>query len=153
MNYKIIELSERPDLLKEAITYIWKYWGEERNFKFYKDCISNSGGPPNSLPKFFIVLHEEKIIATYALLTNDLISRQDLMPWLACMYIDKDFRKKGIAEFLFQHSIEETKKRRFDKLYLSADLKGNYEKKGWQHFATGYNLEGKEKKIFAKSIF
>jgi len=101
----------------------------KNNFKFYQDCIVNSLDKKNALPKFYIVLNDNEIIASYALLTNDIISRQDLYPWLACLFVNPEHSNKGIAEQLLIHGLQETKNKGFDRLYLSSDLENFYEKK------------------------
>lgn len=147
---KIFEISTRPELLDNAIQYFWKCWGSESNLAFYKDCIEHSLSPQNALPKFYIVLENEEIIGSYALLTNDIISRQDLMPWFACLFVNEEFRNQGIGGKLLSHACSETQKMGFDELYLSSDLVNFYEKKGWQIFGTGYNVFGEGFKIYSK---
>ncbi|MBK9333627.1 MAG: GNAT family N-acetyltransferase [Ignavibacteria bacterium] len=151
MKVEIIEISERPELIDNAVDYIWNCWGSESNKKFYRDCILNSTDNQKALPKFYIVTDKEEIIASYALLTNDIISRQDLMPWFACLYVNKTHRNKGIAGQLLEHGLYETKKKGFDILYLATDLENFYEKKGWKFFAGGFDLADIEFKIYCKS--
>lgn len=151
LKYDIVELSQRPDLVGRAVDYFWKCWGNENNFKFYEDCIVNSLNKGIPLPKFYLALDEGgNIIGTYALLTNDLISRQDLMPWFACLFVAVAHRNKGIAGSLLKHGLDETKKKGFEKLYLYTDLENFYERKGWNHIFNGYNVANMEVKIYAK---
>jgi len=146
----IIEISERTDLIDKAVDYFWKCWGNDNNFQFYKDCIVNSLDKKKSLPKFYILLKDEEIIASYAILTNDIISRQDLYPWLACLFVNPENRNKGIAEQLLHHGLQETKNKGFESLFLSSDLENFYERKGWTHITNGYNIFDSEIKIFSK---
>jgi len=148
----IIEVSERPDLLAHAAQYFWKCWGSEKNFRFYEDCLLNSIDKKNALPKFYLALKEEQIIGSYALLVNDIISRQDLMPWLACLYVEEAHRKQGIAEQLLQHGLDQSQQKGFDHLYLSSDLVNFYERKGWQVLCEGYNLFGDAFPIYHKAV-
>lgn len=148
---EIIEISARRDLLDKAVEYFWKCWGNENNFKFYQNCIMNSLDINKSLPKFYIVLDGTDIIASYALVTNDLISRQDLYPWLACLYVNPEHRNKGIAEKLLEHGLSQTKDKGFTSLYLSTDLENFYEKKGWEFYATGINIDNSTIKIYSKT--
>ena len=147
---QIFELSQRPDFLETAVQYFWKCWGSESNLTFYRDCIEHSLSTKNELPKFYIVPEDNKIIASYALLTNDIISRQDLMPWFACLFVNESHRNRGIAEKLLNHACGETKKKGYDELYLSSDLVNFYERKGWSLFGTGYNVFGDGIKIYSK---
>ena len=77
---------------------------------------------PHALPKFFVVLDNDEIIASYALLVNDIISRQDLVPWFACLFVNETHRKQGIAELLLKDALERAKNQGYDTLYLSSDL-------------------------------
>ena len=148
---EIFELSEKPKLIKESINYFWKSWGNENNFKFYQDCIENSLAKKDGLPKFFIGIQDDKIIGSYALLVNDIISRQDLYPWFACLYVNESKRNNGYGEQLLNHGLNESKKLGHDELFLSTDLVNYYERKGWNHFGFGYGLTGDEFKIYSKS--
>lgn len=149
---EIIEISRRKDLLDKAVEYFWRCWGNENNFKFYQNCIQNSLDANVPLPKFYIVLENNEIIASYALLTNDIISRQDLYPWFACLYVNTDHRNKGIAEKLLEHGLSQTKDKGFTSLYLSTDLENFYEKKGWEFYATGFNIDDSTIKIYSKTV-
>ncbi len=149
---EIYELSEKKELLNEAVTYFWDCWGNESNFKFYKDCIVNSLDNNKILPKFYIGLKNDKIIGSYALLTNDIISRQDLMPWFACLYGNEEERKQNLAGQLLNHGLDQAKIKGFDSLYLSSDLEGFYEKKDWKYFSEGYNVFGESIKVYKKKI-
>jgi len=149
---QIAELSKRKDLLIDAISYFWKRWGDDFNYSFYKNCIENSLDDKNPLPKFYIALENGVIIGSYALIVNDLISRQDLSPWLACLYVEEDKRGTGIAKELLFHGIKETKAKGFSKLYLSTDLVNFYERYGWKYICNGYNVMGEELKIYSMLI-
>lgn len=150
MSIEIIELSQRMDLLNDGIEYFWNCWGNDSNYQFYKNCIENSLDNQNPLPKFYLGLIENKIVGSYALLTNDIISRQDLMPWFACLYVNEEHRNKGFAAQLIQHGLSETHHKGFEKLYLSTHLISFYEKMGWKHIANGYHVDDSEIKIYEK---
>lgn len=147
----IIELSKHTGLINKAIDYIWNCWGNDNNVNFYKDCISNSLNAESTLPKFYLVLQNSEIIASYALVINDLISRQDLLPWFACLYVNEEYRNRGIAGQLIRHGLEEAKKKGYDLLYLSTNLVGFYEKYGWTHIADGFYIDDEKTKIYSKS--
>ena len=148
---KIKELSEETDLLDKAIHVFWSQWGSDGNYPFYADCMKHSLNNNTDLPKFYIAMIEDKIIGTYALLRNDLISRQDIYPWLACLYVKKEYRGKEIGKMMLEHAVTEASKKNFNSIYLSTDLEGYYEKYGWSFFGTGYGITGDSYKIYEKS--
>lgn len=70
----------------------------------------HSGKTEDGIPRFYAAILDERFIGTYALIRNDLNSRQDLHPWLACLYVDLDSRGKKLGARLLDHAIEETAK-------------------------------------------
>lgn len=148
---EIVELSDRPDLIEAGVEYFWNCWGSDSNYTFYKDCIFNSMCEENKLPKFYLGIIGGDIVASYALLTNDLISRQDLMPWLACLYVNEDHRGSGIAKHLLDHGLKQAYQKGFKSLYLSTDLENFYEKKGWKYLCQGFGISGGSIKIYSKT--
>ena len=147
----ILELSEIPERYEQALDYFWKCWGTEKNRHFYDDAMRHSMNHEKSLPKFYLLLDGEKIVGTYALLSNDLNSRQDLWPWLACLFVEPEYRNRGLAEKLLNHGLAEAKRKGFDMLYLSSDLENFYEKKGWTYLADCYGYSGGSIKVYEKS--
>ena len=147
---KIELITKESNLLEKGIEYFWKHWGSESNLDFYKDCIENSISDDKSLPKFYLMFDKDKIIGSFALLTNDLISRQDLFPWFACLLVDESYRNQGLAEELITHGLKEAQKKGFSTLYLSTDLENFYEKKGWSYYSNGYGVDGNKIKVYSK---
>ncbi|WP_416150117.1 GNAT family N-acetyltransferase [Salipaludibacillus sp. HK11] len=147
---QIVELKDRNSLFEEAIQVFWKEWGNENNYQFYEDCMIHSCSVPSEIPKFYVAIEEGEIIGTYALLRNDLNSRQDLCPWLACLFVKDKYRGRKIGSKLLQHSLREAKKKGYDKLYLSTDLDGYYEKYGWKNSGIVYGVSGEYIKLYEK---
>jgi N-acetylglutamate synthase-like GNAT family acetyltransferase len=145
---EILNLQDRSEIIEAGIDYFWKCWGNEENYKFYEDCILNASKSSKTLPRFYVMIKGGNIIGSYALLTNDLISRQDLMPWLACLFVNPDERGKGYSSELLSHGLMETAKLGFKELFLNSELINFYEKKGWEYSSDGYNVTGEKIKIY-----
>lgn len=148
---EIIELKDRKELFDEAVEFFWKQWGSEENYKFYYDCMLYSLDTPNELPRFYLAIENNKMIGSYALLRNDLISRQDLTPWFACLLIIPEYRGQGLGSVLLEHALRETKQKGYETLYLNTNLTGYYEKYGWDFAGEGYIFTGDPAKIYCKS--
>jgi GNAT superfamily N-acetyltransferase len=108
---KIFELNQRKDLFDEAVRVFWEQWGNENNYEFYQDCMLHSCKTTDEIPRFYVALLNEAIIGVYALLRNDLNSRQDLFPWFACLYVKLEHRGKKIGFYLLEHALQETYKK------------------------------------------
>jgi N-acetylglutamate synthase-like GNAT family acetyltransferase len=148
---KILELQKNSRIFEEAVKAFWEQWGSEENYRFYYDCMFHSCRTEENLPRFYIALEEEQIIGTYALLRNDLNSRQDLFPWFACLYIDPDHRGKGLGSNLLEHALQEAHEKGYKHLYLTTDLEGYYEKYGWIHTTEAIGLSGGSMNVYQKA--
>jgi len=147
---EIVELKDRNSLFDKAVQVFWKQWGNENNYKFYEDAIVHSCTTSSDIPRFYVAIENGQIIGTYALLRNDLNSRQDLCPWLACLYVDEEFRGREIGSKLLQHSLQEAAKKGYDMLYLSTDLEDYYEKYCWRNSGLVYGVSGNHIKLYEK---
>lgn len=147
--FQIYELKDKAEQFANAVQMFWSEWGTDKNYKFYYDCMRYSLRTESDLPRFYIAVQNDSIIGTYALLRNDLISRQDVFPWLACLFVIPECRGQNIGAKLLQHALRETQKMGHDNLYLCSDLEGYYEKFGWVHLTNGYIFNGAETKIYS----
>ncbi|RWZ58665.1 GNAT family N-acetyltransferase [Halobacillus fulvus] len=147
---EIIEIRDQPDLLEQAVHAFWKQWGSEENYVIYENCIEHSVETDSALPSFYIMKENEAIIGTFALLRNDLNRRQDLCPWLACLYVAEPFRGKSLGRRLLDHGIQEAARKGYSTVYLTTDLDGYYEQYGWKEEGIAYNSGGESLKLYRK---
>ena len=151
MTVRLINIKSYAGGIDKAATYIHSKWGNTKNYAFYYDAIANSTDEEGELPQFYLMLDQETIIGCYALLVNDLISRQDLLPWFACLYVEKTHRGKRYCAKMFEHAKLEMTKGGFKTIYLSTDHDGLYEKFGWSRIEDGYNFFGEKCRIYYTS--
>jgi GNAT superfamily N-acetyltransferase len=149
--YRIVNVKEYSGGIEPAVDYIHSKWGRKENHTFYRDAILHSSPEGKALPRFYLLLKDDEIAGCYALLTNDLISRQDLFPWLGCLYVEASERGQELGKLLLEHGISEAKRFGFDKVYLTTDHDGYYEKYGWTRMEDGYDLGGNPGRIYFKS--
>ncbi|MFS0688314.1 GNAT family N-acetyltransferase [Sporosarcina sp. 179-K 8C2 HS] len=147
---KIYSIHDREELFEEAVQAFWKQWGNESNLRFYEDCMKHSSVTGEGVPSFYIAVEGSEIIGTYAILRNDLVSRQDLSPWLACLYVNPNYRGQEIGSQLLDHAIAEAGLKGFTKMYLTTDHIGYYEKYGWSKIAECFDLFGNPSSVYEK---
>lgn len=147
---EIVELKVRDHLFEKAIQVFWKVWGNEDNYKFYEDAMIHSCNTASDIPRFYVAVEEGNIIGTYALLRNDINSRQDLCPWLACLFVDEEHRGNEIGSKLLEHGLNEAAIKGYNTLYLTTDLEGYYEKYGWKNSGVVYGPGGGHSKLYEK---
>lgn len=149
---QVINIRNRTEFLEDAINYFWSQWGSESNFSFYKDCITQSCTTESEIPRFYLAVEDNKIIGSYALLRNDLNSRQDLCPWFACLYVSPEARGRKIGDLLQTHAISESRKKGYKELYLCTDMTNYYERTNWNYIGKGYSINDDEIRIYGYQI-
>lgn len=149
---QVINIRNKIEFLEDAINYFWSQWGSESNFSFYKDCITQSCTTESEIPRFYLAVEDNKIIGSYALLRNDLNSRQDLCPWFACLYVSPEARGRKIGDLLQTHAISESRKKGYKELYLCTDMTNYYERTNWNYIGKGYSINDDEIRIYGYQI-
>ncbi|QUG43350.1 GNAT family N-acetyltransferase [Psychrobacillus sp. INOP01] len=147
---EILNIQKRSDLFEESVKIFWEQWGNETNYDFYKDCMRHSSMEKDAIPRFYIAIEDNEIIGTYALLRNDINSRQDLYPWLGCLYVKPSYRGRSIGKILLEHGLNVTARLGYEKLYLSSDLEEYYENYGWVNSTITYGPFGGSIKVYEK---
>jgi GNAT superfamily N-acetyltransferase len=138
--------------IEAGIKYYHTMWGSKDNYPFFKDAILHSTRGPKGLPRFYLLLKQEAIVGCIALVTNDFISRDDLCPWVAGIYVKKSERGRALGNFMMRHVENEAKAAGYNCVYLTTDHDGYYEKYGWTRMEDGYDWSGKPSRIYRKAL-
>ena len=152
MSYSIVNVNDIEGGIEKGAKYIHSKWGNEKNYVFYLDMTLHSTNKPKGLPRVYLLFRDREIVGSYALITNDFISRHDLMPWLACLFIEEHERANRLSPKIFDHAKLEANKCGFDTLYLTTFHDNLYNKFGWKRLEDGYEWdEGNVSKIYSMS--
>ena len=129
-------LYHAPHHAEQVTEWLWQAFGQGLSRAFFASVIEHSQ-QPNALPLTFIATEGETLLGTVGLWRCDLISRQDLFPWLAALYIDETQRGRGLGQALQQHVIQYARQQGYASLHLYAAFRDYYERFGWQHIGEG----------------
>lgn len=133
---KIVPLYVVPQHEQQVTEWLWQAFGTPDSRDFFASIITTSQRE-GEMPLTFVAVEGEKLVGTVGLWRCDLISRQDLYPWLAALYIDENQRRHGLGAKLQQHVIEHVRELGYPQLYLYSACKGYYERFGWQYIGDG----------------
>ncbi|WP_437888482.1 GNAT family N-acetyltransferase [Phytobacter sp. V91] len=132
----IVALHDAPQFAGQVTDWLWQEFGESLPRDFFASIIAHSQ-TPGQLPLTFVLLEGERLLGTVGLWRCDLISRQDLFPWLAALYVDESARGKGLAGLLQQRVIDCAREMGFSELHLYSACRDFYERFGWQYIGDG----------------
>lgn len=144
---EIVSVCDKPEFLDRAADYLASKWGVPH--VVYQDCIAHSLTTASPLPRWYLLMDGlDAVVGSYGLIMNDLISRQDLWPWLCALYVEESYRGSALGEKMLEHGRQEAKRLGFGKLYLTTDHVGYYEKYGWKYIGCGFDRNGDTGRVY-----
>ena len=117
--------------------WLWRAFGADALPRAFFASIVEHSQTPGALPITFVAVEGERLLGTVGLWRCDLISRQDLYPWMAALYVAPEARGQGLAGKLQQHVIGYARAQGYPELFLSPACRDFYERFGWQYIGEG----------------
>lgn len=126
---KIKTIREWPDMAEEAAAWFNQKWGIpiEAYRESIQDCLENV----NTIPQWYLAMDGETIVGGMGVIENDFHDRKDLTPNVCAVYVNEEYRCKGIAGQLLNYVCEDMEKQGISTLYLLTDHTSFYERYGW----------------------
>lgn len=126
----VLKLAEHPEWLHEAAAWFHSKWHVP--LEAYEESMAESLNG-QAVPQWYVVREGGRIIAGLGVIENDFHDRKDLTPNVCAVYVEKEWRCRGIAGEMLRFVCEDMKVRGIDTLYLVTDHTSFYERYGW-HF-------------------
>ena len=117
--------------------WLWRAFGADALPRAFFASIGEHSQTPGALPITFVAVEGERLLGTVGLWRCDLISRQDLYPWMAALYVAPEARGQGLAGKLQQHVIGYARAQGYTELFLYSACRDFYERFGWQYIGEG----------------
>ena len=148
---EIKSLRDCPEFTEQVISWLNTEFGSPNSKEFYRGivehCIKGEG-----LPISFAAVENETLLGTVGVWRADLMSRQELYPWLSALVVAPQYRGTGIGKSLQQYAVDFCRVRGYKELFLYTDLSGYYEKSGWNQIGIGYEYSGNAVKLYSRRI-
>lgn len=127
---KLLKLREHKNLASAAAEWFHQKWGIplEAYQESIEDCLKNE----NAVPQWYIAMDEDVIVGGLGVIENDFHDRKDLTPNVCAVYVEENYRCKGIAGELLQYVCDDMKSLGINTLYLITDHTSFYERYGWE---------------------
>lgn len=128
--YKIIRLLDNPDRKEDFARWFHEKWGIPlaAYLESMEECINNQ----KAVPQWYTVMVQGKIIAGLGVIENDFHDRKDLTPNVCAVYVEEEYRCRGIAGKMLDFVCEDMKEKGINMLYLVTDHTSFYERYGWE---------------------
>jgi predicted N-acetyltransferase YhbS len=128
--------------------WLWQEFSKRHGRSLKEVIYRTEHSLTEKCPQTLIAFYGQQPVGTISLWHTDHPYRQDLGPWLSCLFVSKKYRNLGIGQILQQELIKTAKKAGFKKIYLISELKNYYEKTGWKFLETSLYTEGRTISIY-----
>ena len=138
--YNIIKIKNHPELISRAADWFHEKWyvpAEE-----YRNSMEESLQSGISVPQWYLVVEDSRIIGGAEVIENDFHKRKDLTPNVCALYVEEDCRCRGIAGELLRFMCNDMREKGIDTLYLITDHTSFYERYGWEYLCMVEEDEG-----------
>lgn len=130
--YHIMNLRENPQWKQKAAQWFHEKWNVPVDA--YLESIEESLNSENPVPQWYLAVKEEQIIGGIGVIENDFHDRKDLTPNVCAVYVEEEFRCRGIAGKMLETVCRDMKEKGIDTLYLITDHDSFYERYGWEFY-------------------
>lgn len=130
--YPMIRLADRPALRISAADWFHEKWGVP--LEAYLESIDECLACKTAVPQWYVVLHQDAIIAGIGVIENDFHDRKDLAPNVCAVYVEEAYRCQKIAGKMLKFVCDDMRQRGIGTLYLVTDHTSFYERYGWKFF-------------------
>ena len=132
MEYSLVPLRDKPDMLQKAAAWFHQKWGVpmEAYRESMEDCLTGKG----PVPQWYLALDGERIVGGMGVIENDFHHRKDLAPNVCAVYTEEDRRCQGIAGALLGLVCRDMKELGIPTLYLVTDHTSFCERYGWEFY-------------------
>ena len=127
--YIYVTLRQRPELKDMAAEWFQCKWGVPQ--EAYLECMEAYLNNETEYG-WYLFLDEGRIIGGLGVIENDFHDRKDLTPNVCAVYIEEEYRCKGIAGHLLNMVVEDLKSKAMTPVYLLTDHTDFYERYGWK---------------------
>lgn len=128
-NYIFTTLRQHPELKDKAATWFSLKWNIPA--KEYLKCMEEYLDGKSEYG-WYLCLDEDKIIGGLGVIDNDFHERKDLTPNICAVYIEDNYRCKGIAGNLLNLAVIDLRNKGISPVYLVTDHIGFYERYDWK---------------------
>ncbi|ULL16131.1 GNAT family N-acetyltransferase [Paenibacillus sp. H1-7] len=144
--FVIKSITECPQRKRELTEFVIEKWPQVK--KVVLPTIEESVTSAGVFPFTFLLLKNEKIIGFYQLIEQEFVTRKDISPWIAPLFIDENERGQALGAFLLAHARKIAGQLNYDKVYLATDHIRYYEKYGFREIGLDMFEWGRPTKLY-----
>lgn len=134
MNVAVSDLRRQPQFRDAIADRVWRAWWRERGTPLGElTAWVDSSLSADALPLMLVAHDGADFAGAASVIASDLAERPQLTPWVATVWVEPDFRGRGIGRALVAQAAAAAFALGFETLYLCAreHLHDFYAGQGW----------------------
>ncbi len=152
-NLIVKNLLDFPEHLETVSSWIYEEFADKSAVKYEEMRVFFRKRYYDQLPITLVALKDGWCTGTVSLFEGDLDTRRDLTPWLAALYVKRNYRSQGIGAILVTSIINKAAELGYDIIYLRTEhTAGYYQKRNWEFVCKTKDGKGIETEVFKYKI-
>lgn len=131
----IEHLAEHPSFIPILAAWAQREWGYLTPEATYEMRVAGfrSRTAISVIPETYVAVENNAPIGMASLVEHDMLTRMELSPWLASVYVDPEFRNQGVGSRLVRAIMQEARALCLTNFYLfTPDRMNFYRRLGWR---------------------
>ena len=104
-HYDILTINEHVEFLPLAVKLFHQWWGISQ--VAYQKSMEASLIKGAIIPRWYVAIRKNKIVGGLGIIENDFHNRKDLSPNICAVYVEKEYRGRGIAGQLLNRACDD----------------------------------------------
>ena len=138
----ILNARDYPGGIEPCCMFYRDAFFEEKHTPYLMDCFRHSSKTGTSLPRFYVMVDNESIVGCFSIVPMDFVSRPDLSPWFAGLFVAEGARGHNYGKQLLEHAATEARRMKIPALYLGTGHDNYYERFGWKRIGPCHDIDG-----------
>jgi GNAT superfamily N-acetyltransferase len=127
-------LADRREFITTVARWLHEEWGHLRPNETVGDRaarVERACGH-HEIPTTFVAIDGDEPVGSASLIAHDMLTRPELSPWLAGVFVPSEYRRRGVGAVLIKRVIDEARSLGVSRIYLYTPGSGTlYLRLGW----------------------
>lgn len=137
---EICTIRSRAELTASAAEWFASKWGIPA--AEYSSSMAECALCRSAVPQWYLAMDGGKIAGGCGVIENDFHDRRDLAPNLCALYVEPEYRGRGLAGELLSFAARDMAALGTGTLYLITEHDSFYERYGWEYLCTARPEDG-----------
>jgi GNAT superfamily N-acetyltransferase len=127
-------LADRREFITTVAQWLHDEWGHLGLTETVNDRVARveRACGRREIPTTFVAIYDNKPVGCASLVEHDMLTRPELSPWLAGVFVPREHRRSGVGAALVERVVQEARSLRVPRLYLyTPDTGALYRRLGW----------------------